>query len=101
MRALQRAQAVADLLETGGEAGLQAFDVVALGARGGEEIAVGQHQRTGEVVGQANAGQRARLVAAEQRAGNQPIDRAALGEQGNHMRDAEGSGLRRQILGEV
>jgi hypothetical protein len=58
---LQRAQAVADGLESHTEAARQQIDVVAQILRGLQERLVREQKRTGEVIGQANAGQGAGL----------------------------------------
>ena len=52
---------MADLLEARAEAVGEQLDVVALGARGLEEGPVGHQQRRREVVGERDAGERARL----------------------------------------
>ena len=62
IRALQCAEAVGDLFETGAEAALQALDVVARGHGRCMESAVGHQQRAGEIIGERDAGEAARIL---------------------------------------
>ncbi len=94
---LQCAQPVAHHLEAGAEVPGQQFDVVAqrLGLR--QKTAVRQQQRTGEVVGQADARQRPGGRVGEARGGGQPIDHRAHLQQCELGRHLEGVLARFQV----
>ncbi len=88
--ALQGAQAVADRFKADLEALLQGLDVIAALARMAQKLAIGHQQGAGEIVGQALARERARLLIGQAAALDLLIHQLAVGQQGQLGRDLEG-----------
>ncbi len=88
---------MADLFERGLETGGEQFDVVAEIPRGGEEAAIGQDQRAGEIVVEPHATDLDRLFAAEIRLFQHLVDLRGSGELGDLDGDLEIAGRRARI----
>ncbi|MPL99021.1 hypothetical protein SDC9_45234 [bioreactor metagenome] len=101
LRPLQCREPVAGGLEADAEAARQQLDVIALGLGRLDEGAIGQDQRAGEVIRQADAQQAARLVAFHAGLAGEPVDLGALFQKGDLRRDLEGALTGAQPGGQV